>query len=148
MLVSRYGDEEPPKAKDAAAKQDSSNPPSAALTAPPANYPAQTSQASQEPQATVTAQKAVDPRAPPPAATATPPVAKQEPATDDPYGFQGVDDFKPWDAATAGHDTSMSDNKVYDAIGRTNGSGDAQGTGSPAIKEDGCVFAIRFLISS
>ena len=103
-------------------------------------------------------QKAIDPRAPPPSVNITP-IKIENPysAEDDADGYSG------WDAAgatgasgntggagvlggatAAGGGASQENGSYgYDGMG-AGGYGDPQATGSPAIKEDGCVSILHF----
>jgi hypothetical protein len=82
--------------------------------------------------------KAVDPREPQPPSEVQ---ISPETPTEEQYINQ-TNPYNGWDAANMGQASNMNENQGYD-IGSGN-YGD-QGTGSPAIKEDGCVFTLSFL---
>lgn len=97
------------------------------------------------------AQKAVDPRAPPPP---QPTAVNQQPTKveNNPYALEEeVDNYTGWDAAVSGVDGGVGGNDNggyggygYDASGGAGAYGDGNASGSPAIKEDGCVFILNF----
>jgi hypothetical protein len=105
----------------------------------------------------VPVQKAIDPRAPPTSVNITHPIKMENRYT----GEDDADEYSGWDAAVAagtaantagtggpggvvgggsGHENGSYG---YDGMGAA-GYGDPQATGSPAIKEDGCVSILHF----
>lgn len=94
------------------------------------------------------AQKAVDPRAPPPP---QPTVVNQQPTKveNNPYAIEEeADSYTGWGAAVSGANGGGNDNGYggygYDTSGGAGAYGDGNASGSPAIKEDGCVFILNF----
>ncbi|KAI5776640.1 hypothetical protein EDC01DRAFT_636623 [Geopyxis carbonaria] len=85
--------------------------------------------------------KAIDPRQPqlPIQTVQSPPQEKQ---IENQYVSSQGNEYNGWDASHMGQ--NMNENHSYDNMGGINGYGD-HGSGSPAIKEDGCVFAMNFL---
>lgn len=152
-----YGDDEPSKPR----QTDEAKPvpvpasaPALAVTAAPPPAPFKDNNvptAAHAQEATLTptaAQKAVDPRAPPQ------PVMNQQPTKveNNPYVIEEeADNYTGWDAAVSGANGGASGNDNggyggygYDASGGAGAYGDGNASGSPAIKEDGCVFMLNF----
>lgn len=151
-----YGDDEPSKPR----QTDEAKPvlapeaapvPAVAATPPSAlfkdnNVPA----AAHAQEATLTptaAQKAVDPRAPPQPAV-NQQLTKLE---NNPYAIEEeADNYTGWDAAVSGangaggNDNGGYGGYGYDTSGGAGAYGDGNASGSPAIKEDGCVFILNF----
>lgn len=152
-----YGDDEPskPRQTDEAKPAPASAPALApAVAAAPLSTPFKdnsipTAAHIQETTLTpVVAQKAVDPRAPPQ------PAVNQQPTKveNNPYAIEEeADNYTGWDAAVSGANGGAGGNDSggysgygYDASGGAGAYGDGNASGSPAIKEDGCVFILNF----
>lgn len=152
-----YGDDEPSKPRQTDEVKPVSAPASApalAVTATPPPAPFKDNNvptAAHAQEATLTptvAQKAVDPRAPPQ------PIMNQQPTKveNNPYAIEEeADNYTGWDAAVSGANGGASGNDNggyggygYDASGGAGAYGDGNASGSPAIKEDGCVFMLNF----
>jgi hypothetical protein len=88
--------------------------------------------------------KAFDPRAPQPP-THPNNQLEEEPQQEEQQHFMTnqTTDYSGWDTSNMDQGQSVNDGQGYDHMGM-NGYGD-QGAGTPAIKEDGCVFTISFL---
>lgn len=150
-----YGDDEPSKTTQAEQSKPTQAPVStpapvvaAAQSAAPItenNVPA-TSYAQEATPIPTVAQKAVDPRAPPPSQPT--PVNQQPVKIENPYAIEEeADTYSGWDAAMGGsngNDNGAYGGYGYDGAGGAGGYGDGQVSGSPAIKEDGCVFILYF----
>jgi len=151
LFADLYGDDEPPKSNPEPVKPTEASAPAAPSIPEPSKPVAKVTPEVAAP--LQAALKAVDPRVPPPSAAPPqqyqpPPQPQQEQIHQvaDSYGYNGQDEYQGWEAAGAGQDMmNMNDNKGYDPMGGINGYGDSQGTGSPAIKEDGCVFTLYSL---
>lgn len=165
LFADLYGEDEPPKTtapppvKASKPASPVNTPAAVPPVAPQRNPEASYSQAQQLPEPAapqVTAQKAIDPRAPPPSVN----VHNASTKIENPYAAEDdADNYSGWDAAVAtgggagghsgqsGHGIHNNDGAScgYDGMGAA-GYGDPQATGSPAIKEDGCVFKLHFFL--
>lgn len=152
-----YGDDEPskPRQTDEAkpAPAPASTPTPAIATALPStsfkdNSVSATAHAQEATLTSTTTQKAIDPRAPPQPAVNQQPIKVEN----NPYAIEEeADNYTGWDAAVSGANGGAGGNDNggyggygYDASGGAGAYGDGNASGSPAIKEDGCVFILNF----
>lgn len=154
-----YGDDEPSKTgqpEQAKPAPTSTPAPAPAVAAAPPTAPSNennvstisyTQEAASVP---AVAQKAVDPRAPPPPQPAA--ISQQTTKIGDPYAIEEeAETYTGWDAAVSGANGGAGGNDNggyggygYDGSGSAGAYGDGHASGSPAIKEDGCVFILYF----
>ncbi|KAI5815071.1 hypothetical protein BZA77DRAFT_88605 [Pyronema omphalodes] len=138
LFADLYGDE-PVDAAPVAVKKEPTPVTVTTTTQAPAAAPAPPVSVAQtvQPVAAAPIQKAVDPRAPPQQ------VVQEEPQQQ--YNEEySQNDYSGWDASNMGHEQGHNEGQGYDQMGM-NGYND-QGAGSPAIKEDGYVFTMNFLL--
>lgn len=150
-----YGDDEPskPRQTDEAKLAPTPVPAPAIATALPSapfkdNSVSAVAHAQEATLSSTVSQKAIDPRAPPQPAVNQQPVKVEN----NPYAIEEeADNYTGWDAAVSGANGGAGGNDNggyggygYDASGGAGAYGDGNASGSPAIKEDGCVFILNF----
>jgi len=161
LFADLYGEEEEtPKGPTAEpAKQQAAPVPHPAVVPPQqheVSYPEAQQQLQEMATTPAAVQKAIDPRAPPASVNITPIKIENPYSTED-----DADGYSGWDAAAAagasgntggagvvggaaaGGANQENGSYGFDGMG-AGGYGDPQATGSPAIKEDGCVSILHF----
>jgi hypothetical protein len=146
--VPSYGDDEP--AKDTT--QDKPQVAPVEIAPPATKEPPTNSIPTAAPQHTVSMPapastpapppKAVDPRQPQPPTEVSQQLGLEAQSDEHHLADQG-NEYNTWDAARMGQGQDGNENQSYDHQMGNSAYGD-HGAGSPAIKEDGCVFATSF----